>query len=696
MLRERLPLDYRGDFFFYVDSGAGQVEPGIELLDMPKIAYLIDVHLLTHTRIAMARHFDVVFLAQKDYVEVFRQAGIPYVFWVPLACWPPLHDVGPFERTLDLAYVGSFSAEEGERRRDLFSRLAERFPNHLIQRCWPREMARIYGRAKIVVNACINRDINMRVFEALASGALLITDEAEGLEDLFEDGKHLVIYRDDEDVFEKVAYYLEHAGERERIAEAGRELVLSKHTYTHRIEAIERLSEDVLGPLHQPERHLKKRASYYEHPRRELLPFIPFRSRSVLDIGCGAGALLNVLKTERKVQEVAGVEIIPEAYEKAKEVLDHAFLGNIEDLELPFEEGHFDCIICADVLEHLVEPEKALRKLAHLLSPEGVLVISVPNAGFYEVLLMLSSGGWGYQEAGILDYTHLRWFTRSSLKEFVAAAGLEAAEIQPLSIAGPEALPRQADGSVRLNKIQLNALSEEEYENLRVYQYLALACKPGRDRLEPARTALASNDNETAVALAADAVGVDPFEQRRIIAKALARIGTLKEAEAYYREALEYREDPEVMGELGTLLIAMNRVGEAKGFVERALAALPDHARVQAAMGLLLMMEGQSEAALERLLFALRDSYDHPALVSHALELARALGRSSEIIELVGGYADFYPGNLDLACAYAALLADAGRIEEARRKLDTVLLFDPAHAGANRILGEIDQAGDTP
>ena len=71
----------------------------------------------------------------------------------------------------------------------MLSSIRERFPKNKICQCWPAEMAKVYARAKIVFNACVNRDLNMRVFKAMASGALLITDEADWLEDLFEDRK---------------------------------------------------------------------------------------------------------------------------------------------------------------------------------------------------------------------------------------------------------------------------------------------------------------------------------------------------------------------------------------------------------------------------------------------------------------------------------------------------------------------------
>jgi spore maturation protein CgeB/SAM-dependent methyltransferase len=694
MIREQLPLGYKGDLYFYVDFGAEKIDPDIELLDMPKIAYLVDVHVTTKLRLAMARHFDVVFLAQKVYVDFFREQGVKNVFWAPLACWPPMHAMASEMRHYDFSYVGGLSPEEEGRRRELMSGLQKRFPNNYVGRAYPADMAKIYNQSKIVVNACHNRDVNMRVFEALASGALLITDEADGLEDLFEDGKHLIIYRTDEEAGEKVQYYLAHPEEREAIAEAGREWVLAHHTYSHRIQAILKQTEAALGPLDQPGRHLQKQTEYYEQPRRELLPHIPFKTKRVLDIGCGAGGIGRMLREERDIEEVVGVEIEEEVYLKAKEVLDQAFLGSIEELELPFEDGHFDCIICADVLEHLVDPEKALAKLGRWLARDGVIVISVPNVRFHEVQAMLSSGAWRYADMGILDYTHLRWFTRSVLKRVIEAAGLEAAEIHPLNIASPGAVTRNKDGSVTLHKTTIKNLKENEFEDFLVFQFVGIACKPSGDRLAKAREALETGNFEAAFSLAVDAVGVDPGAQRRIIAKSLARMGQLEKADQYFQEALEYDDDPTLLGEYGTLLLGMNRGEEAKPYLEKALAALPEDPRIRGAMGLLHMAREELQEAYDDILFALRDGYDQLPLLGHGLALARALGRHEELLDIATGYADFYPGDLDLACECAAFLFDAGQHDQARQRLDTILLFAPTHERAQALLAQLnDQEG---
>ncbi|MCC6145363.1 MAG: glycosyltransferase, partial [Candidatus Hydrogenedentes bacterium] len=685
-----LPNGYKPDLYLWIDSGPKDVPEGVEELACPKMAYLIDTHIAPEIRLDMARHLDVCFIAQKGQLDWFRRAGIQHIFWMPLACSPRLHAVPEQDRTLDVAYVGSLSEEEGNRRRMLLEQVQAQFPNHFVGRAWPHEMAEIYGKAKIVVNACVNHDLNMRVFEGMAAGALVLTDEAEGLADLFEDGRHLVVYHDEAELLEKISWYLDHPAERDAIARAGQALVLKEHTYSRRLEEMLRMTDESMGERAALDEHWDP-DGYYQCPRPELMPHIPLHAQRVLDVGCGAGAFGLSLKKQAGVKHVSGLEIVPEAAEKARRVLDEVILGNIEEMDLPWEEGSFDCIVCADVLEHLVEPVPAIQKLARVLAPEGVLVISMPNTQFYEAVAMLSHGQWTYMDKGIMDRTHLRFYTRSALAKLMAEAGMQVATLGPLSAAGPEKLPRNEDGSVKLGKLTYNNLSDEEYNDLLVYQYLIVACKPGVDRLAKARQALDSENNEAAYALALDAVGVDEVERHQIAAKALARMGHLDQAEKHYQHALKLKPNAiNVAGEYGILLVAMNRVSEAKPLLERTLDEKQGSDRVLGAMGLVLLTEGRHAEAFDCFGRALEANYDNLSLLRHYIDTAERLGRNADAEPLVRRFAEFYPGKTDLACEHAKLLIELGRSEEARDRLEMVLLLSPRYQAALDLLQKLE------
>ena len=151
---------------------------------------------------------------------------------------------------------------------------------------------------------------------------------------------------------------------------------------------------------------------------------MPEGARRILDVGCGEGAFGALLKRRRGC-EVHGVERFPPAAAAARRVLDSVTEGDAESARLPFDDGSFDCLVYADVLEHLVDPWRALRDHVRLLRPGGRVVASVPNVRHLGVVLrLLLLGRIDYADEGILDRTHLRFFTRRSLLALLEGAGL--------------------------------------------------------------------------------------------------------------------------------------------------------------------------------------------------------------------------------------------------------------------------------
>jgi len=164
-------------------------------------------------------------------------------------------------------------------------------------------------------------------------------------------------------------------------------------------------------------------SSYYYHARPEVLERIPLTARCVLDVGCGAGGLSFNLKRRQNVV-VHGVELISTAAEHARTHLDKVWNSTIEDALPELPDSYYDCIVVADVLEHLIDPWTALNTLKEKLAAGGKIVASIPNIQNWGVLASLIEGEWNYMREGILDRTHLRFFTRKSVEELFWNAGL--------------------------------------------------------------------------------------------------------------------------------------------------------------------------------------------------------------------------------------------------------------------------------
>lgn len=153
---------------------------------------------------------------------------------------------------------------------------------------------------------------------------------------------------------------------------------------------------------------------YFAHSRSEMLKYVPARVKVALDVGCGEGNFAALLKQDRNCS-VWGVEPNIEAAEVARQKLDVLINGSF-DHTITLGDQRFDCVIFNDVLEHLVDPWAALELAKKHLAPHGVVVSSIPNIRFFWCILeILLTKDWKYRDAGILDKTHLRFFTMKSI-----------------------------------------------------------------------------------------------------------------------------------------------------------------------------------------------------------------------------------------------------------------------------------------
>jgi SAM-dependent methyltransferase len=164
------------------------------------------------------------------------------------------------------------------------------------------------------------------------------------------------------------------------------------------------------------------RAHAYENARPEVAALVPRGARRILDLGCASGALGAALKA-RQDCEVVGIEADPAYARDAQARLDRVVCADLnayaEDL------GTFDCLVAADVLEHLVDPWAVLSRWAAALEPGCRAVVSLPNARHWEVFRELGlHGTFPRRPAGIFDATHLRWFALADVYGLGAAAGL--------------------------------------------------------------------------------------------------------------------------------------------------------------------------------------------------------------------------------------------------------------------------------
>lgn len=217
--------------------------------------------------------------------------------------------------------------------------------------------------------------------------------------------------------------------------------------------------------------------------RTEISDLLPNEIERVLEVGCGTGKTLGWIKEQFAGAETVGIELHPEAVDAARKIADRVVVCDIEKDYPDLEAGSFDVILCLDVLEHLVDPWTALDKVVTFLKPGGRLIASIPNVRNLRVVLpLVFLGRWRYQLVGLLDRTHLRFFTRRSALELVEGAGLEIEKVLYTGL-GRGATHGRAAVFARISAI-LNFVTLGLLKDIFVIQYLILGIKriPGQRR----------------------------------------------------------------------------------------------------------------------------------------------------------------------------------------------------------------------
>lgn len=155
---------------------------------------------------------------------------------------------------------------------------------------------------------------------------------------------------------------------------------------------------------------------YSASMRVDILPLFDRPYARVLDIGCSTGNTGVMLKEHGLCQWVSGVELFEQTASIARTRLDDVMVGPVQEVLGHIADQSFDCILCLDVLEHLADPWRVLQQLSQKLKPQGVIITSIPNIRHVSILVKLFLlGRWTYTDSGILDRTHLRFFTKQSV-----------------------------------------------------------------------------------------------------------------------------------------------------------------------------------------------------------------------------------------------------------------------------------------
>jgi len=171
----------------------------------------------------------------------------------------------------------------------------------------------------------------------------------------------------------------------------------------------------------------EKAPDYFSNIRKDLINLIDANAKDlkILEVGAAYGETLYYLKQNGIAAEVVGVDIFEDTKNKQNyKPLDRFIFGDIEKIELPEYIQHFDLILLPDVLEHLFEPKSVLETLKKYLKEDGKIIVSMPNIRYYSALYkIVFKGDFKYEESGIFDYTHVRFYCRKNIQVLLETAG---------------------------------------------------------------------------------------------------------------------------------------------------------------------------------------------------------------------------------------------------------------------------------
>ncbi len=166
-----------------------------------------------------------------------------------------------------------------------------------------------------------------------------------------------------------------------------------------------------------------KPSHYYNKVRYEMLKYLPTNAKKILEIGCGNGSFINEIKKTRE-GEFWGIELMPDEAEDAKLILDKVLVGLCENFIDDLPNNYFDTIYFNDVLEHMFDPEGYLKLLKSKLAANGVIISSIPNMRYHnELFKLLIKKDWKYTSYGVMDFTHLKFYTQKSIRRLYEEAG---------------------------------------------------------------------------------------------------------------------------------------------------------------------------------------------------------------------------------------------------------------------------------
>ncbi len=295
----------------------------------------------------------------------------------------------------------------------------------------PDDLAKILAAIDVAIIPSRAENYPGIVRECLQGRVPVIAPNLGGIPEIITDGSNGLLYRpgDINDLASKIDYF---CAAPKRISQFS-EKIKPPLTIADEATRLAKIYQEIVGKIEAKQDHQVGQNDYYSHDRPEVQQLVPPTARRILDVGCGAGKLGQGLKAGSD-RFVAGIEYDRQAADMARSALDHVYAGDATAIIQTIADNSFDTVIMADFIEHIQDTQTMLAEVRRVLEPGGRLILSIPNIRHWSVLKDLIEGHFDYVDAGILDRTHLRFFTRESISRTLNQSGFTVKQISGLSI----------------------------------------------------------------------------------------------------------------------------------------------------------------------------------------------------------------------------------------------------------------------
>jgi tetratricopeptide (TPR) repeat protein len=528
-----------------------------------------------------------------------------------------------------------------------------------------------------VLNTALRDDLNMRVFEVMSCGSMLLADEApgSGFEDLFKHDIHYGLYFD-ETLPETARRYLDRGEECARIAADGHREALAHHTYGHRGRQIVRTVFE--GAPDVPAPDIERIAQH-----------VPQTASRILVCGGVAPELVTSLK-KVGFMHVAGFESDMEFATARTVGMFDELLGGVHDAP-EWAGDRFDAIVVADLLEGIAKPHRVLGSLASLLATGGSVVISVYNARWLGFVEDLVEGRWGTSE--ILEARRIvRPLTLADLHKALARERLEPSTVVGVTSSGCGLVAAGPEGT-RFGRLSIKPMDDAAAQELNTMQFIVVAHEAADEFVEQVEKALDAGDYEDALHTLASPMAETGSETRRRVATLLRgrcneAMDKLDEAGKAYRAVID---DDETSGEallgLTRVSIALGNTEDAGNFIDQTSGLDLDQTLTVERGRLYLRLNMPQKAADD-----FRAALDNDAVCREAvlgyLEAVRETGDIESAVPYLDRYLGLRGADMEVLVEAARIDLLGGRASTAVERLETALMFNPDHKEAKDLLNK--------